>query len=342
MPACHASSTGTAAITTSRLALLGSLALLGACAGTPMPEPIDQPAALRALQATDLRVATVAYWLAVAGEPICPRKTRLTGVTLHNAGQYAPALRQAAREILKVSDRISVLAVVPGSPAAKAGVVAGDALLSIGGVVLALVPATTVASYDSVAAAEARLERMAQARALSLEIGRGDIEAGVGIVVELAPVAACVSQVQLRTSPEIEAKADGRYLSVTTAMLDYVRSDDELALVIAHEMAHNALGHRVALAERGVVPGNGGHSRREEAEVLAVERIADRFGYFLMARAGYDPGVAAGFWQRLHEGPARSRKAPGTHPSAADRVAHAVSTAAEIKIAQESGKLLTP
>lgn len=339
MSAYRGSSTGIAATTVSRLAWLGSLALLGACAGSSLPDAPDQPAALRNLRAADVRVATIAYRLAAAGEAICPRKARLTGLTLHDASQYAPGLRAAARDVLGAGDRVSVLAIAPDSPAARAGVLAGDIVVSIDGFALPSVLPTATASYAAIAAAQVMLERAAVARVFTLGIERGG---GIGLGLQVAPVAGCASQVQLRTSPEIEARADGRIVSVTTGLLDYVANDDELALAMAHEMAHNALGHRVLLQARGVRSDASNRLRDGGGEVLAVERIADRFGYYLMARAGYDPAVAAGFWQRLHDGPAKARRAPETHPGQAERVAHARVIAREILDKRAKRQLLIP
>lgn len=283
-------------------------------------------------------MATIAYRLAIAGEAICPNKARLTGLVLHDAAQYAPGLRDAARRALGVGDRVGVLAVAPNSPAARAGVLAGDVVVAIDGVPLVPTAPGATASFAGVAAAYAALDGASNARVFDLEIERVGTRLGLAV----APVAGCASQVQLRTSPEVEAKADGRVLSVSTALLDFVVEDDELALAIAHEMAHNALGHRRLLQARGIRPDAGGSSRADRAEILQVERIADRFGYFLMARAGYDTTVAPAFWQRLHDGPAHTRRDPQTHPTAPDRVAAAQATAAEIADKRARGLPLTP
>lgn len=308
--------------------------------GTPPPASgIEQRQSLVALQSADLRVATIAYRLAAAGEPICPIKARLTGLTLHEAAQYSPALRDAARRVIGAGDRVGVLAVAPGSPAARAGVVAGDLIVSIDGVSLPFSPSVSTASYAGVAAAYAALERASAASLVSLEIER----AGIGLRLTVAPVTGCASQVQLRTSPEIEAKADGRNLSVTTALLDYVSSDNELALAIAHEMAHNALGHRALLAAQGVRRGIfGSYGRNSSARLLEAERAADRLGYYLMARGGFDPAVAPLFWERLYQGPANSRHAPGTHPDARARIAEARIIANEIAAKRAGALALTP
>jgi len=75
-------------------------------------------------------------------------------------------------------------------------------------------------------------------------------------------------------------------------------SDDFLATVLSHEMAH-ALAHhaseRVARAKspQGILDSLK-YGRMQEEE-------ADHIGLFLMAFAGYDPGRAPVFWRRMHD-----------------------------------------
>ena len=37
--------------------------------------------------------------------------------------------------------------------------------------------------------------------------------------------------------------ANGRNITVTTGMMEFTKSDDELAMIIDHELAHNMIGH---------------------------------------------------------------------------------------------------
>ena len=59
--------------------------------------------------------------------------------------------------------------------------------------------------------------------------------------------------------------------------------DDELAAALAHEMAHNLLGHIDYLARAGKGDNRGRNS----------ERDADRLMPWLLANAGYDPSAAS-------------------------------------------------
>lgn len=300
--------------------------------------PAEQAGVLRALQASDLRVATVAFRLASAGRDICPRTAAITGMTLHEPAQYAPALRRAVADVMRLSGRVGVLAVAPGSPADRGGLRADDALVSIGGEAVAATPPTRAGVYAGTGAAYGQLARAATSGSIAIVFERG----GERRTATLVPVRGCVSQVQLLPSTRIHAKADGTHLSVTSALLDYVASDDELALVIAHEMAHNALGHRAQFEAQGIRRGLFGSYGADAIKVREAERAADRLGYFLMARAGYAPGVARSFWSRLYAGPAGGHSNVTTHPDLATRLADAQLAEQEIASAVRSGRVPTP
>ena len=280
----------------------------------------------------------MAFRLAASGADICPITAPLTGLTLHDAAQYAPALREAARSVMGLVEGTAVLAVAPGSPANTAGLRAGDRLVTING---RAAPATTPGrsgSYAGVAAAYLLIEGGSEASSMSIRIERG----GQALDLTLIPVRGCASRVQLIPSPRVHAKADGSVLSVTTGLLDYVAGEDELALVIAHEMAHNALGHRAELQARGARRDLFGGYGGKAGVVLATERAADRLAYFLMARAGYDHRVAEPFWTRLHQGPAAGSGAPTTHPDLALRLTDYRKAADEILAAQAAGLSPSP
>jgi predicted Zn-dependent protease len=91
-------------------------------------------------------------------------------------------------------------------------------------------------------------------------------------------------------SREKNAWADGRYVIVTTAMLELARSDDEVAFIIAHEMAHNILGHSHPTRRRNGI--FGGISRVKKGEIEA-----DSFAVHLMSGAGYRPLGGISFLQ---------------------------------------------
>lgn len=114
---------------------------------------------------------------------------------------------------------------------------------------------------------------------------------------------------------QINAGTDGQKIIITSGMLQFVRSDDELAAVLGHEIAHVTQGHVTkarmrsvlvavaAVAAEAAAPGTGrgvaglgqGFSnhfnQRQELE-------ADAVGLQFIANAGYNPQVGVGFWER--------------------------------------------
>lgn len=85
-------------------------------------------------------------------------------------------------------------------------------------------------------------------------------------------------------SAEINAYMSPTGMIVTTGMLHFIKTKDELAAVIGHEMGHFMLQHFELK----------GDSRLHEAN-------ADKVGVYLMLRAGYDVCVAEKIWERLEE-----------------------------------------
>lgn len=133
----------------------------------------------------------------------------------------------------------------------------------------------------------------------------------------------------------------GGKIGMNTGMVAFCRSDDELAAVIGHEIAHVKLRHaaeRVSqqLAAQGLVDLVGGESA-ETAALLGAgatlgvilpfsrqhELEADRLGLRYMAAAGYDPMSAVNLWTRMAAEKARAQTPAwlSTHPADEDRIA---------------------
>lgn len=140
----------------------------------------------------------------------------------------------------------------------------------------------------------------------------------------------------------------GGKIVVYDGLLKLVSSDDELAVVLGHEVAHAVAKHSnermsqqllaqygaqaLSLATSGqssaiqsvsqTVYGLGANygvmlpfSRKHESE-------ADYMGLVLMSMAGYNPEVALGFWQKMSASSTTSVPALlSTHPSDAKRIA---------------------
>lgn len=286
----------------------------------------------------DQRVATIGHRLARANIDICARTMPLSGMLVHGLDQYSAAARPIAASTFGIGGEPAILVVVPGSAAARAGLQVGDGILSIAGKTFPLGKAKKKASYERVQEVEEFLLSSLTAGPVPIEFVRG----GMRHTATLQPEPGCVSRVQLVPSAKLNASADGTYAQLTSAIVEFARSDDELALVIAHEMAHNILGHRAKLDEQKIsrgllksLDGSAGKIRKTEAE-------ADYLALYLLARAGFDIDAAPGFWQRY--GPSKLFEifSDGTHPGRASRIAATRATIQEIKLKQQQGAALTP
>jgi hypothetical protein len=283
--------------------LFSAAILFALAAGSAAQGAIAQPSSTEiaasrttTLREADARVAAIAYRLALAGRGLCPVRHPLTGLMFHHLAEYLPADRPLMTRLYGLDRGPGVLAVLAGSPAAQAGLKAGDVLLAVNGQAFPA-PAAQVALRDP-----GKWRPLAQAGEARLEaaLGRGParlrvLREGRELEVTLGSVPGCFGRVRLARNPRVNAFSNGHDVIVTTAMLDYARSDDELALVIGHELGHFILGHPPMhggdklLASIGI--GSGIFWKREEA--------ADRMALRLMAAAGYDLDAAIPFWRRF-------------------------------------------
>lgn len=94
----------------------------------------------------------------------------------------------------------------------------------------------------------------------------------------------CRYPIEVSDRGMVYASTNGRRIRITEGMLAFASNDSELAFVLAHELAHDLLGHPGAF--------HGGGRQRMELE-------ADYVGIYITARAGYDVEVAAHFILRL-------------------------------------------
>lgn len=318
---------------------LACVALLLWGAVPVLADPASDEAGMLALRAIDLRVATVAYRLAAANGPLCADTASLSGVLIHDAGQYDGPYRVLARRLFHLGDGPGVMAIVPGSPADLAGLRADDRLVSVNGAALAVGAAVPRrGDMAGVAAARTLLAAALAAGPARIEIERG----GQRSVLVMTGQTGCASDVELTTGGGMSAKADGRTVLVTAGLATYAASDDELATIIGHEMAHNALRHRARLDALGVGSGIERQIGPGAARVRETEREADYVGLYLMARAGYDIAAAAGFWRRYGAGHGPGAFGLPTHPSWRKRERDVLRTVAEIGAKRARGEPLVP
>ncbi|NML06261.1 M48 family metallopeptidase [Sphingomonas sp. G-3-2-10] len=241
------------------------------------------------LREPDYRIATIGYRIATAAPALCPRQGPVSGLTFHHLSDYEAADRPAM--IGQGLDRgPGVLTVVEGSPADVAGLRAGDVLLTVDETPFPS-PATILAGPDrrawrTASDASETLFQDALARGpVALRVLRG----GQTLSLTLTPRSGCLFRIRLAYSAQQRAVAASPYILVTSSLVELTRNDDELAFLIAHEMAHVALDHATQLKARGI-PRNGAARGfgKNGAFVRRTEDEADQLGGRLMMAAGYD------------------------------------------------------
>ncbi len=155
------------------------------------------------------------------------------------------------------------------------------------------------------------------------------------------------------------AATRGNYIFVWTGLLKAIKTEEELATVLSHEIAHVLAGHTketpeeevnrmlaviigVAVGQALAQQGGTAASFADLGQALTTETVkgvlvnpyqrelekeADMIGVFLMADAGYDPEKALEFWEKV----ARDPKFQGPnieffsdHPSAEERYYKAI------------------
>ena len=274
----------------------------------------DTQASLLALQRDDQRVADTAWRIASRNTDSCPKLWASFGVSLHHISQYEPAYHAAAQAAFGLDDTFpSILAVAEGSPASAAGLKPNDTLRAVNGADLANKDRgqTNAASYDAVSAAMAALEALPEHRAAILWIARG----GQRLEVSVTPQNVCRSRVELAPGNAINANANGLVAQISGRLVDWVESDDELALVIAHEMAHNLLDHPKRLNEKSALSGLATSLGLAGKAQRQMEMEADRVGIVMAAGAGYNYKIAPDFWARLNSNSPLASFLATTHPT---------------------------
>lgn len=151
----------------------------------------------------------------------------------------------------------------------------------------------------------------------------------------------------LLDTPEVNAFAvPGGDLFVTKGLLAWVDSDDELACVIGHELAHVERKHSMRSLKNDLLFQAAAQLASKKmkndavgtgAQVVSMlqgrkfsrkhEEEADRIGMQMAADAGYDPSGMMSFMQKLNEGVKANKdflnRILATHPPASSRIANA-------------------
>ncbi len=258
----------------------------------------------------DQRLAAIAWRLTTANAALCRDQQPVIGATLHAADQYPAEVRDG------FAAPVAVELVVPGAPAAQAGVVADDGVIAIDGQPLPAPVRSDALTSATRDAAQARIAARVVSAPLPLTLRR----AGTERRVVVQPRVGCRVEFEVLTGRKLGASSDGKVVQVGGALFERF-GDDQIAVVVAHELAHAILRHRVRLEAAGVKWGLLSEFGRNARLFRRTETEADLLSAYLLRNAGWDPQLAVRFWREhgssIDGGMFHSR----THPSARDRAA---------------------
>ena len=264
-----------------RAALLAAALALAA----PAVAAPNLRAELEQIAALDARVLTAGWRLARGNAAYCREVAPGIGLQLFDAASYFNP--EAVRVALGLPGDIAVGAVAANGPAARAGLAAHTPLSAVAGKPIEALPAAKAGDYARLTALHDGLD------AVFAQTARATFALAGGSPVEVAGEPACVTRFEMLTKGS-RAAADGKRVVIGRKLVEELASEELLAAALAHELAHNLLGHRERLNAIG----------RTWSKVKATEREADRLMPWLLANAGYDPRAAVRFfaaWGPKHD-----------------------------------------
>lgn len=251
---------------------------------------------------------------------------------------------------LTEEDGVVIIAIIKDTPAEKAGLQVGDIILRIGNKRIKGIGsfqyATSPASLNDKKAVEIEANRYGENKVFLCEVGTVPRKITFDMV----------------DRQEINAGAGPDLILVTYGLMNFVKSDDEIAVVLAHEMAHITKGHiskisgvqmltgiaaiGVGIISEHISPGSGADVVRVASGVGDVfsrsysqdlEREADYFGLKYVKLAGFDYEIATEVWERFAIEVPKSmvQNYLNTHPTSPERMVRLQKIVEELKIENE-------
>ncbi len=303
------------------------------------------------------RLENVAYQVLSGAVPLCGDRVHPTlGFSIWNMYSFGGGMRKTARRVFGLSPYINVRNVMPSSPAYKAGLRPGDMIQSVNG-------QTVLIDINALGTFSEQLEafKKSSGEGIRLTVRRDGKE------VVLPPIhtqMSCRFRVVMLPKQSPDASADGETINVSEGMMRFATLDEELALVVSHELAHNTMKHIDAKKQNAMAGAMGGllfdvlfaalgvNTGGEFSELgrkmgvraysVEFEKEADYVGTYAMALAGFDIEEAPDFWRKMATISPKSITFSGTHPTSPERFILIGNTVEEIRKKARIGLPLRP
>ncbi|MBI4226790.1 MAG: M48 family metalloprotease [Candidatus Omnitrophica bacterium] len=223
---------------------------------------------------------------------------------------------------------VVVTGVIVGAPAERAGIQTGDLLVRI-----------NQRYVGSVEEAIAALRRLTPHTTAEFLVERAGAPLSLPVAVAAKPYPVTFHAVIDGEGADLwNAWASPGQITVTNRLLEFMHSDDELAVVMGHELAHLTQGHiakgfgtsilgsvlatAIEQATHVSMLGDVAGGAASSAFSRNFEREADYIGLQYTHRAGYDITVGPRLWERVATELPRRVAIPwlSTHPSEPERL----------------------
>lgn len=300
------------------------------------------------------RLWRVSAPLLVEGSPLCgDRVASYVGIRALTRQDLEGDLAGPLADFLHLTDRPSVVAVDPGSPAQVAGFRVGDRLLALG-------KSPIESGRDSDHLLRLIETEAVPGKAVTFKVGRD----GGPDYLTLVPKPRCDFVVEIEETDELDLWADGKRIALSSGLIRAARTDERLASAVANGMARNTLNYRVPAAAAVAVAGitgfaldigfllllqntKGMFTRLAGNGALYVMRSAyepeiDRRTTYFLARAGYDPETVIEVFDLFNESPFKTPDTIKNDPAYAGRLSDIQETIDEIRSKQNAGIPLVP
>ena len=301
-------------------------------------------------------VKSIGYRINSLNADICNKTDFNSGITYANENVIGLKIAKFFPSKLNLGPKVSIINIVKNSPADKAGLTVGDIILELEGF-------TFPEGKNALKKISKHFKDFEEKEIKKIKIDRN----GQILKFDINQIKICNYPIIFTQDKIVNAYADGKSIIMTQGMVDYAKDDNEIALVIAHELAHNDRGHLDAKKKNTLIMGSigfildlmtiyysggtaGGDAQNtemwskigSEAYSVEFEKDADYGGVYYAYRAGYDISNVKNFWERIGSENPKQIAISSTHPATAERYLQIEKTVEEINKKKSDGLALIP